>query len=171
MAKNIVLIGFMGVGKGSVARAIVARSGIVAVDTDDIIESMENRRIKAIFSEDGEAYFRRLEQKVADWLAGNVSGTLISTGGGFYKVSNLKNIGKVVLLHADFDTIYRRIITHPNADKKLKKRPLFKNESSARELYDSREKSYRALADVVVDVSGKTVEKVADEIIKKVMKS
>lgn len=171
MADNIVLIGFMGVGKGSVARALVARSGIVAVDTDDLIESMENRRVKAIFEEEGEAYFRGLEQKVADWLAGNVANTLISTGGGFYKVKHLKKIGTIVLLHADFDTIYRRIITHPNADKKLKKRPLFNNEKSARELYDSREKSYRALADVVVDVRGKTVEKVADVIIKKVMKS
>jgi len=35
--KNIVLIGFMGVGKGSIAREIVKRSSFVALDTDDII--------------------------------------------------------------------------------------------------------------------------------------
>ncbi|MGZ5208062.1 MAG: shikimate kinase, partial [Sulfuricurvum sp.] len=60
--KNIVLIGFMGVGKGSVARAMVKRSRLVAIDTDDIIESMENRAIKEIFASEGEAYFRSLER-------------------------------------------------------------------------------------------------------------
>jgi len=56
--KNIVLIGFMGVGKGSVAREMVKQLGVVALDTDDIIESMENRSIKKIFATEGEQYFR-----------------------------------------------------------------------------------------------------------------
>ena len=90
MKNNIVLIGFMGVGKGSVAREIVRQSGMVAIDTDDIIESMENRRIKKIFAQEGEPYFRDLERKVAKWLQTSVSNTLISTGGGFYKVPNIK---------------------------------------------------------------------------------
>lgn len=89
--KNIVLIGFMGVGKGSVAREIVKQSDLVALDTDDIIESMENRSIKKIFAQEGEEYFRTLERKVAQWLQKEVRGTLISTGGGFFKVPNLKN--------------------------------------------------------------------------------
>ena len=37
--KNIVLIGFMGVGKGSVARAMMQHSKMMVLDTDDIIES------------------------------------------------------------------------------------------------------------------------------------
>jgi shikimate kinase len=170
MGKNIILIGFMGVGKGSVAREIVKQTGIVAVDTDDIIESMENRRIKTIFEEEGEAYFRKLEQRVAGWLETDVKSTLISTGGGFFKVKNLNKIGTVVLLNADFDTIYRRIIEHPNAERKLKKRPLFKEEASARALYESRERVYREVADVVIEVGGKSVEKIAKEIVKKVIK-
>ncbi len=169
MAKNIILIGFMGVGKGSIAREIVKQSGVVALDTDDVIESMENRRIKAIFEEEGEAYFRKLEQRVAQWLEDDVKHTLISTGGGFYKVKNLKKIGKVVLLDADFDTIYQRILSHPNAEKKLKKRPLFQEEASARALFETRESAYRNVADVVIDVRDKSVEKIAREIIKKVM--
>jgi shikimate kinase len=107
---------------------------------------------------------------VADWLEADVKHTLISTGGGFFKVKNLKKIGTVVLLHADFDTIYHRILTHPNAEKKLKKRPLFKDEKSARALYDEREKQYLRTADIVIDVAGKTPEKIAKEIIKKVIR-
>jgi shikimate kinase len=170
MGKNIILIGFMGVGKGSIAREIVKQTDIVALDTDDVIESMENRRIKEIFESEGEAYFRKLEQRVAAWLEADVRHTLISTGGGFLKVKNLKKIGTVVLLHADFDTIYRRIITHPNAEKKLKKRPLFNDEKSARALYEERERAYHSVADIVINVGGKSVDKIAKEIIKKVIK-
>ena len=107
--KNVILIGFMGVGKGSVAREVVKHSEYMAIDTDDLIESMENRKIKDIFANDGEAYFRRLEKDVSVWLQSSVKNTLISTGGGFYKVKNLKKIGTVVLLDSPFDEIIKRI--------------------------------------------------------------
>ncbi len=160
----------MGVGKGSVAREVVKQSGMIAVDTDDIIESMENRKIKKIFKEEGEAYFRSLEKRIAAWLQASVTDTLISTGGGFYKVENLKKIGTVVLLHAEFDTIYQRILAHPNAARKLKKRPLFQEIDKARALYDERENAYKKQADIIIDVSGKTIEKIAKELLKKVKK-
>jgi shikimate kinase len=166
--KNIVLIGFMGVGKGSVAREIVKLSKMVALDTDDIIESMENRRIKKIFAEEGEEYFRALERKVARWLKKSVENTLISTGGGFYKVPNLKKVGTVVLLNAPFDVIYQRILEHPNAEKKLKKRPLFQDIERARALYEERFPLYLKVADIVIDVDGKEIPTIAKEILKKV---
>lgn len=169
--KNIVLIGFMGVGKGSVAREIVKLSDIIALDTDDIIESMENRKIKKIFAEEGEEYFRSLERKVANWLQKEVRGTLISTGGGFFKVPNLSKIGTVVYLHAPFETIYGRILAHPNADKKLQKRPLFQEIERAKKLYEERAPLYKKAADIVIDVSDKSVAQVAKEILKKVKQS
>jgi shikimate kinase len=168
--KNIVLIGFMGVGKGSVARAMVKKSRLVSLDTDDIIESIENRSIKTIFATDGEVYFRNLERKVGRWLAKNIEGTLVSTGGGFYKVPNIRKIGTVVLLNAPFDVIYNRILAHPDAAKKLKKRPLFQDIEKARALYDERLPHYLKIADVVIDVSNKEIDKIAREILKKVKK-
>lgn len=168
--KNIVLIGFMGVGKGSVAREIIKQSDLIALDTDDIIESMENRRIKKIFAEEGEEYFRALEKKVASWLQKEVKGTLISTGGGFFKVPNLKKIGTVVYLHAPFETIIERITSHPDADKKLRKRPLLQDMEKAIKLYDERYPQYKKVADIVIDVSNKEMEDIAKEILKKVKK-
>ena len=166
--KNIVLIGFMGVGKGSVAREIVQQSDLVALDTDDIIESMENRSIKKIFAQEGEEYFRILERKVAQWLQKEVRGTLISTGGGFFKVPNLKKIGTVVYLSAPFETIHNRILAHPDAEKKLRKRPLFQDIEKAIKLYDERSALYKKVADVVIDVSNKELADIAKEILKKV---
>ena len=167
MSKNVVLIGFMGVGKGTIAREIVKQSDIFAIDTDDLIESMENRKIKKIFKEKGEEYFRRLEAKTAKWLEKNVKNTLISTGGGFYKVDNLNKIGKVVYLKSSFKAIIDRIKSHPNAQNKLKKRPLLKDLNKAKKLYESRIKDYEKKADIIIDVENKTPEDIAKEIIKK----
>ena len=166
--KNIVLIGFMGVGKGSVAREIIKISDYMAVDTDDLIESMENKKIKKIFEDEGEKYFRKLEKKVALWLEDSVKNTIISTGGGFYKVENLKNIGKIVLLDSPFEKILERIKNHPNAKKKLAKRPLLQDLKKAKELYDIRRPEYLSVADIVIDVSEKNLQKIAKEILKKV---
>jgi len=169
--KNIILIGFMGVGKGSVARAVVKNSQFISIDTDDLIESMENKKIKDIFKEEGEKYFREVEKNLSLWLEQNVSGTLISTGGGFYKVENLKKIGTIVLLDSPFDAIIKRIKKHPNAKNKLKKRPLLSDLKKAKELYHERRPQYLALADVVVDVTNKSELECAKELLKKVNKN
>ncbi len=168
--KNIVLIGFMGVGKGSVAREMVKRTSMMALDTDDIIESVENRSVKEIFASEGEEYFRALERKTARWLKKNVDGTVISTGGGFFKVPALRKIGTIILLNAPFDVIYNRILAHPDAQKKLRKRPLFQDVEKAKALYNERLEQYLKVADIVVDVSDKDVGMIAKEIIKKVKK-
>ena len=170
LMKNIVLIGFMGVGKGSVAREVLKHSEYIAIDTDDLIESMENRKIKTIFEKEGEGYFRKLEKKVAKWLENSVQNTLISTGGGFYKQKNLKKIGIIVLLDSPFDAIIERIKKHPNAEKKFKKRPLLSDLEKAKELYNERRPEYLKLADIVIDVTDKPAFECAKELLKKVKK-
>lgn len=168
--KNIVLIGFMGVGKGSVAREVVKNSKYMTIDTDDIIESIENKKIKKIFEDSGEEYFRSLEKSVSSWLETSVKNTLVSTGGGFYKQDNLKKLGIIVLLDSPFDKIIKRIKEHPNAEKKLKKRPLLKDLKKAKELYESRRPEYLELADIVIDVTDKSAESCSKELLKKVKK-
>ena len=160
----------MGVGKGSIAREVIKHSNYIAIDTDDLIESMENRRVKKIFEDDGESYFRKIENDISLWLENSVKNTLISTGGGFYKVNNLKKIGTIVLLDSPFDEILKRIKNHPNAEKKLKKRPLLSDLKKAKELYDMRRPEYLALADVVIDVTNKSAIDCTKELLKKVKK-
>ncbi len=169
--KNIVLIGFMGVGKGTLARAMAGKTDIYAIDTDDLIESLTNKKIKKIFKKKGEKYFRALEQKTADWLANNVQNSIISTGGGFYKVKNLKDIGTVVYLQADFDWIYERITKSKNAKKKIKKRPLFKSYEDAKKLYESRVPQYEKVADIIVNVENKSTDELVTEVLEKVKAS
>ena len=157
----------MGVGKGTTARAFTKKFGTYIMDTDDLIESKEKREVKKIFSKKGEAYFREQEQATADWIEDCVTGTFISCGGGFYKVNNLKKLGTVVLLDASFEWIHNRLKTAKNSENKLAKRPLFSQEEEARKLYTEREKAYRKLADVVVDVENLTLDEQIDLIAKK----
>ena len=155
----------MGVGKGTIARALSKKSGMFAVDTDDLIESLENKKIKNIFAHSGEAYFRELERKCALWLQKSVSNTIISTGGGFYKQKNIKKIGKVIYLESSFEAVLERLTNHPNAKKKLAKRPLLQNIKKAKELYNQRVKEYEKIADITINVENKDIKKIVKEIL------
>ncbi len=157
----------MGVGKGTTARAFTKKYGTYIIDTDDLIESKEKKEVKKIFAKQGEAYFRAQEQETANWIEKCVQGTFISCGGGFYKVDNLKKLGTVVLLDASFEWIHKRLKTAKNAKSKLAKRPLFSQETEARKLYKEREKAYKKLADVVIDVENLTLDEQIEQIAKK----
>jgi shikimate kinase len=166
MEKNIILIGFMGVGKGSTARDFAKTYGIYNIDTDDLIESKTNKEIKRIFKKYGEEYFRALEQETADWIEANVKGTLISCGGGFYKVHNIKKLGTIVLLDAPFEWIFDRLKNAKNAKEKIAKRPLFTKIKEAKKLYEQRVGEYKKVADVIVSVDKMSQEEIIKEIAK-----
>ncbi len=161
---NIILIGFMGVGKGTLARELSKNTAMFCIDTDDLIESFENKKIKKIFELYGERYFRDLEKKTALWLEQNVTNTIISTGGGFYKQENLKNIGKIIYLKSSFEGIISRIKNSANASKKLKKRPLLQDLQKAKELFDTRVKEYEKVSHLSIDVEDKKIEDIVLEL-------
>ena len=165
MKNNIVLIGFMGVGKGSISRTLSKMLDMLVLDTDDVIVSMEKREIKTIFKKEGEGYFRDLENKVCRWMAANIDHTIIATGGGFpIYVDDVKALGRVIYLKNSFKGIMDRIESSHNPKKKLKKRPLFKDQKKAKALLESRLEKYAAAADITIDVEGKTVAEVIAEI-------
>lgn len=164
MADNIILIGFMAVGKGRTARALAEQTGLCAVDTDDMIESMVKKKVRKLFAQQGEAAFRLLEQKIADWLEYHVCKTVVSTGGGFFKVKNINRLGRVVYLHSPVEDIYKTLCQQPKAKKKIKKRPLLTDLKQAEQLFQERLPQYRQVADVEIVVTGKTSLEVADEI-------
>ena len=62
-ADKLYLVGFMGAGKTTVARALGKRTGWRVEDIDERIEARERRTVAAIFAQQGEAYFRQLERQ------------------------------------------------------------------------------------------------------------
>lgn len=87
--KNIVLTGFMASGKTTVGMEVAKKLNLMFYDTDKIIEEQEHKTITQIFEDDGEKYFRELENKLAISLK-NIENAVIATGGGF--VINSQNI-------------------------------------------------------------------------------
>ena len=156
----------MGVGKGTLARALVKRSNYFAVDTDDLIESLENKSVKKIFVQEGEEYFRKLERKCALWCESNLKNTIISTGGGFYKQENIKKIGKIIYLESTFAKIIEALKNAPDSKKKFKKRPLLNNLEEAEKLFNQRVKDYKKVSDISVNVQSWDIEKITTEILK-----
>lgn len=171
IANNILLIGFMGVGKGTVARELAKSSNYFAIDTDDLIESIENKKIKKIFEDDGEAYFRALEKRCSLWCEENVKNTIISTGGGFYRQENLKQIGKVIYLESSFDKIIETLKLAPDSKKKFKKRPLLKDLKEAKKIYKMRVDEYKKVADITVNVEDWNINRVVSEIFEKISRT
>ena len=79
-AAPIVLLGFMGSGKSSVARKLAPRLNLPRIDLDARLEEETGRSIAEIFAQDGEAAFREMETAHLQ-RALNESG-MIATGGG-----------------------------------------------------------------------------------------
>ncbi len=155
----------MGVGKGRCARELAARTGRFTVDTDDLIETMVKMKIRTIFQEHGEPGFREMEQQAADWLEYHVSGTVVSSGGGFFMVKNLNRLGRVVYLHSSVEEILAAIRSHPKAKKKIKKRPLLQDPAQTEKLFNDRLPQYRRAADIEISVQNREIVDVVEEII------
>ncbi|NLZ17371.1 MAG: AAA family ATPase [Desulfobulbaceae bacterium] len=163
MKNNIIITGFMGVGKSRTARALAASTGLFALDTDDLIESITHSSISAFFAAHGEPAFRALEQQVANWIESSVDHTIVSTGGGFFMVENILDLGHVFFLDADFDAIYKRLLAQPG-NRQIAKRPLFQDPDQARKRYYDRLPLYRKNAHYILKTEGRESSVIALQI-------
>lgn len=159
---NIVLIGFMGTGKTTIATELSHRLGMKYVSTDDLIEKKERRTINEIFMKSGEDYFRDVESAVIRDTA-CMDNLVIDTGGGAVmrdeNTAYMKSNGIVVCLTADADVIMERT-------RKYKHRPLLNVEDPKRKIRDllAKRSPHYAKADYTIDTGKLTARQVIDKI-------
>ncbi|MBQ7705500.1 MAG: shikimate kinase [Selenomonadaceae bacterium] len=111
MKENIILIGFMGVGKTSLGKLLASKLGRGFVDLDEKIEHDAGMSIPQIFETHGEKYFRELEKAAVKEVCTRRN-IVIATGGGTVKDSEniqlLKNSGVIICLTTEPEEIFRR---------------------------------------------------------------
>lgn len=161
--KNIVLVGFMGTGKTTIATKVAHRLGLHYVSTDDMIEKREKRTINEIFRDSGEEYFRDVESGIARELSSQED-LVIDTGGGIVirdeNMAYLKSGGIVICVTADPDTIIERT-------KKYKHRPLLNVEDPKRRVMDllAKRSPLYAKADQTIDTGKMTIDQAVERIV------
>ncbi|HKT45169.1 MAG TPA: bifunctional shikimate kinase/3-dehydroquinate synthase [Gaiellaceae bacterium] len=126
--RRIALVGFMGAGKTTAARAVGG------VDTDDLVEASAGKPIADIFRDDGEAAFRTLEEQAI----------VLALGGGAVQSATVRDAlgdALTIWLDVDVDTCWERV--------RGSDRPLAQDEARFRRLYEERRALYAEVADVV----------------------
>ncbi len=162
---NIVLIGYRGVGKTTIARVLADMFGMPLFSVDNEIEKEMGLSVYEISQKFGWERFRAEESKriamLADW-----KGWVIDSGGGVIleknNVVNLKKNGVIFWLKANVDTIIKRLrddVPRPS----LTGSQSFLDETP--QVLKEREPKYMAVSDHIIDANGSTAE-IADEIIK-----
>lgn len=163
LTEHIFLIGFMGVGKTSVSRALSRKLGVREIDTDALIVEQEGMSIARIFEERGEEVFRQKETELLDQIA-ELFPCIVSCGGGMAlrseNVEKMKRQGKIILLSAVPETIYEHV-------KDSTHRPLLNGNMNVEyigQLLAARMPGYREAADIEVRTDELSPKQVAEKI-------
>ncbi len=149
--KNICLIGLMGSGKSLIGKILSKEFDLNYYDTDLLIEKKTNKSINKIFIDNGEKYFRKIEEDTVIDIVKNRN-CVISLGGGAILSKKIRKALEfnsfTVFINVKIDILYERL-------KNSKKRPLLKNvniKEKLNNLSKERIKYYRN-ANLIVDNS------------------
>mgnify|MGYP001185413506 FL=1 len=148
--KNVCIMGLMGSGKSVIGRDLSKYYNLKFYDTDKEIELKTKKSINDIFEEDGELYFREIEEKICLELLTN-NDCIISIGGGSIiskKIrQSIKQNSYSIYLHVKLNNLANRV-------KSSKKRPLLNKNINQKKtldnLYHERRKFYEK-ADFIVN--------------------
>ena len=140
MKKNLILLGMSGSGKSSLGILLAKVTGLKLYDIDRLIEKEVNLKIDTIFEKKGEAFFRKLEEKITLNIL-KMSNSIIALGGGAFlneKIrSRILKYDCSIWLRWEKNTLISRLT-------KSKKRPITYNlkRKDLINLIDNRSKIY-----------------------------
>lgn len=164
--QHVVLVGLMGTGKSTVARALGERLGRPVLDTDALVEQRAGRSVRDLFAEVGEPAFRELESEVLrDALASDAPSVIAAAGGVVVLDRNRELLrasgARVVWLCADPDTLVERV-------KGAGHRPLLDADPAGtlQRMAEQREPWYREVADAIVLVDHRSVGDVVEAVLR-----
>ena len=164
LTRQIVMVGFMGTGKSTVARALALLLRRPMVDLDELITRSEGRSPSEIIEQDGENHFRQIETTTLREVLAEGAAQVVAVGGGAWIIPENRRLisehGAVsVWLDAPFELCWKRI----EAGRQV--RPLARSRELAEKLYHERRSTY-ALAEVRITISeDDSVEEIAARVV------
>jgi shikimate kinase len=163
---NFILIGYRASGKTSVGEKLSRLLGISFYDTDALIRQQTGRTVRDMVTEGGWPAFRRAERTAIASLAG-IEEAVIALGGGAVldpaNVEALKPRGFFIWLRAEKETIQQRL----KGDRaSVQQRPplSISGNGDEEEILRQRVPLYEAIAALIVDTTGLSVQAVAEKI-------
>ncbi len=107
------LVGMRGAGKSTLAPALARELAVPSFDLDALIELRAGRTVAEIFSREGEARFRVLEDAELCLLAARELAGVVATGGGVVEnprlVQTMRETGRVFWLDAPAEELRARL--------------------------------------------------------------
>ncbi len=140
--RRIVITGFMGSGKTTLAQALAERLNFSGLDLDQIITERERRSPGEIIEEDGEAAFRDLETHALSTVMQSGFAFVLALGGGAWALERNRKLIReqnalTIWLDVPFELCWQRIAAAGN------RRPLASDQQTALNLYKLRWPLYR----------------------------
>ena len=124
--ENLVFLGMMGSGKSSIGFLVAKKLQLNFIDIDNEIEKKLGKKITDIFEENGEDFFRKIEEKITLKKL-KLKSSVISLGGGAFTNRNIRK--EVLKNHLSFRLNWNNKILLDRI-KNSKKRPLAINLSN-----------------------------------------
>ena len=158
---KIYLVGFMGAGKTTVARALARRLGWRAVDIDELIEQREHATVADLFATQGEPYFRAVERSV---LVDQIAVRALSSSRPAAARSSIRRTARSSTATATsvwLDVPLRQLIQRVPADGR---RPLAADRAEFERLYAARRAAYEQ-AHRRVDAGRPSVAAIVEELV------
>ena len=162
--ERILLIGMMGAGKSTVGRLLSQRLRWPYLDSDDEITGRTGRSVAELWQAHGEATFRVEEAAVLRHAVQSCAPVVVAVAGGAVLAPGNRDVikggGLVVWLRARTETLVARVGAGDG-------RPLLGADpaTALRTIYDARRPVYADLADVAVDVDGRTPEEIVEAVL------
>jgi len=163
MAKNLILLGMMGVGKSTIGKILAKKLTFSLFDTDKLIEKKNLMTISEIFKKRGEDFFREQEEKISMSCL-NGRNKIISLGGGAFINKKIRDTallnGVSFFLDLDLRTLCLRL-------EKSKKRPLLTGKNLKANLSSTiqRRQPIYKLANHKINCNNLKSHEIVDEII------